>query len=252
MECPPPILYFEDSHLLVLSKPPGLLSQGDASGRPHLVGWLQEYLGRPYVGLVHRLDFGTSGLMVVAKRTKAARRLSEQIQHAKGDHFHRHYLAWVWGRVSHEKRWVHFLKKDSQSYRMEVVSSQTLRAQEAILRVSPQQELDWPLLAPDDQQKHPSSFPLTLLRCILETGRFHQIRIQAAHEGHPLLGDYKYHPQSTQRSWQPSIGKHRVALHASFLEFVHPMSGALCTFKEDLPPDLLPAALLRGIAKPQR
>jgi len=70
-----PRVIFEDAHLLVLSKPAGLLSQGGESPGENLVDWLRSHLGRPYVGLIHRLDRNTSGIMVVGKRTKAARRL---------------------------------------------------------------------------------------------------------------------------------------------------------------------------------
>ena len=67
-----PKIIFEDSHLLIVDKPAGLLTQEDKSGDPSLVDWLREYLGRPYLGVVHRLDRNTSGIMIFAKRTKAA------------------------------------------------------------------------------------------------------------------------------------------------------------------------------------
>src|SRR6476646_8222582 len=90
-----PKIIFEDPNLIVLSKPAGLLSQGEHKGDPNLVDWLRIYLGRPYVGLVHRLDRNTSGIMVVAKRTKAAQRLTEQLQSGK---LERTYLAWLEGK----------------------------------------------------------------------------------------------------------------------------------------------------------
>ena len=71
---------FEDQHLIVLSKEPGLLAQGDSSGEVSLVDLLRTHFGRNYVGLIHRLDRNTSGLMVVAKRSKSADRLSEQLR----------------------------------------------------------------------------------------------------------------------------------------------------------------------------
>jgi 23S rRNA pseudouridine1911/1915/1917 synthase len=73
-------ILFEDQHLVVLSKSPGLLSQGDHSGEASLVDLLRTHFGRNYVGLVHRLDRNTSGLMVVAKRSKSAERLTDQLQ----------------------------------------------------------------------------------------------------------------------------------------------------------------------------
>lgn len=75
-----PKILFEDANVIVLSKPAGLLSQGEIKKDENLVGWLRGHLGRHYVGLVHRLDRNTSGLMVIAKRTKAARRLTESLQ----------------------------------------------------------------------------------------------------------------------------------------------------------------------------
>src|SRR4051812_21602955 len=103
-----PKILFEDPHLLVLDKPAGLLSQGEKTGDENLVDWLRQYLGRPYVGLVHRLDRNTSGVMVIAKRTKSASRLTEALQAGKID---RSYLAWVEGRLERPVRWEHYLWK---------------------------------------------------------------------------------------------------------------------------------------------
>src|SRR6476620_8069363 len=107
-----PKIIFEDQHLIVLSKPAGLLSQGEHKGDENLVDWLRAYLGRPYVGLVHRLDRNTSGLMVVAKRTKSAQRLTDSLQ--KGD-LERTYLAWLVGNLKETVQWQHSLVKDPKT-----------------------------------------------------------------------------------------------------------------------------------------
>lgn len=90
---PPPIL-FEDAHLVVLCKPAGLLSQGEHTGDNNLVDHLRKYFGRHYVGLVHRLDRNTSGIMVVAKRSKSAERLTKALQTGT---LRRSYLGWIEG-----------------------------------------------------------------------------------------------------------------------------------------------------------
>ena len=209
---PPIRIFFEDPHLIVLSKPPGLLSQGEKTGEPNLVDILRVYFGRNYVGLIHRLDRATSGLMVVAKRTKSARRLTEALQ--SGD-IQRTYLGWVMGKLPKEVSWSHSLHKDERTNTVKVVRS---GGKPSILRARPVQYSSW------------NSTPCTLAEFILETGRSHQIRVQAAHEGFPLLGDAKYGAPR---------GFSRVALHSHRLEFPHPMSGETMQFEDPLPQDLI-------------
>src|SRR3954468_14683249 len=110
-----PRILFEDTHLIVLAKPAGLLSQGEHTGGENLVDWLREYLGRPYVGLVHRLDRNTSGIMIVAKRTKSANRLTEALREGA---LEREYLAWVEGACEpgREFRGEHRLLKDEGAH----------------------------------------------------------------------------------------------------------------------------------------
>src|SRR6476619_1891401 len=113
-----PKIIFEDPHLLVLSKPAGMLSQGEHRGDENLVDWLRIYLGRPYVGLIHRLDRNTSGVMVVAKRTKSAQRLTDSLQ--KGD-VTRTYWAWVVGSLLRQNQWTHHLIKNPKTNLVQVV-----------------------------------------------------------------------------------------------------------------------------------
>jgi 23S rRNA pseudouridine1911/1915/1917 synthase len=213
-----PEILFEDTHLIVLSKPAGLLSQGGEAHGPNLVDWLREYLGRPYVGLVHRLDRGTSGAMVVAKRTKSAQRLTDALKEGR---LTREYLAWAegtLGALGRARRWEHFLSKNEKTNKVTVFKTAREGAQKAALATIPLQAGEW------------RGTPLTLMRLKLETGRSHQIRAQSAFEGFPLLGDSKYGARAP--------GFPRVALHSWLISFPHPMSGEELRFEAELPPEL--------------
>jgi 23S rRNA pseudouridine1911/1915/1917 synthase len=221
-----PRILMEDTHLVVLTKPAGLLSQGEQKGDPNLVDWLREYFGRHYVGLIHRLDRNTSGVMVVAKRTKSARRLTDALQ--KGE-LKRIYLGWVVGTLSKEQHWSHLLTKDSRTNRVSVVSQKNGESPHKAAR----------LKARPIQKGHWQGQAVTLVEFQLETGRSHQIRVQAAHEGFPLLGDIKYTQPRSALDRNPSFLKFsRVALHSFQLRFPHPMSGETLTFEDPLPADL--------------
>ena len=113
-------VFYEDPNLLVLSKPPGLLSQGEKTGDINLVDILREYFGRHYVGLIHRLDRNTSGLMVVAKRSKSAERLSEGL---KSGELKRGYQAWLHGtlKVGLSSKWEDKILKDEKTNVSKVV-----------------------------------------------------------------------------------------------------------------------------------
>ena len=208
-----PQIYFEDVHLIVLSKPAGLLSQGEHKGDPNVVDWLRAYWGRPYVGLVHRLDRNTSGIMIVAKRTKSAQRLTESLQEGK---IYRSYLGWVSGSLRQPVQWKHRLLKNPQTNLVQVVPH---GGKEAVLTARPVKYHLW------------NTLPVTLVEFVLETGRSHQIRAQASYEGFPLLGDKKYR--------SPAHTFPRVALHSHRLEFPHPMSKEIMKFEDPLPKDLL-------------
>jgi 23S rRNA pseudouridine1911/1915/1917 synthase len=206
-----PQILFEDTHIVVLSKPVGLLSQGDSSGETNLVDWLKAYFGRNYVGLVHRLDRNTSGAMVVAKRTKAANRLTESL---KNGLLIRTYVAIVHGQLNADGKWKHFLLKDEEKNISYVVDAKQSGAKSA--------ELDFKVLKNFRWQNQAFS----LIRVELKTGRSHQIRVQAAYEGFPLLGDIKYgKDQKIDRSFG------RPALHSSTISFPHPMSQELLSFE---------------------
>ncbi len=217
-----PRIIDEDPHYLVLHKPAGLLSQGEVTGDANLVDWLRGYLGRPYVGLVHRLDRNTSGLMVVAKRTKAAQRLTDQLRTGK---LTRSYQAWLVGTLTAPARWEHWLLKDAVKNETRVVNGPRSGApggvKNAVLRVQPLRPGNWRGIA------------LTLAEFELETGRSHQIRVQAAASGFPLLGDPKYGARSG-----PGADFGRPALHSCRLSFEHPISKEPRGYNDELPEDM--------------
>jgi 23S rRNA pseudouridine1911/1915/1917 synthase len=206
-----PVILFEDTHLLVLDKPAGMLSQGEHRGDENLVDWLRVYLGRPYVGLIHRLDRNTSGVMVVAKRTKSAERLTNALQK---DQLTRSYLAWLVGTLPNASRWRHCLQKNEKTNTVTVVRS---GGKESILNVKPVRTLVW------------RGTPLTLAEFILETGRSHQIRVQASHSGFSVLGDRKYGTKQKAPEFEGT------ALHSFRIRFPHPMSGEFLEFEAPIP-----------------
>jgi len=210
-----PKILFEDNHLIVLDKPPGLLSQGEKTGKKNVVDWLRDYWGRPYVGLIHRLDRNTSGVMVVAKRTKAARRLTESLVQGQ---LKRIYLAWVWGALKKPQNWRHYLKKDKKKNKVCVVAQNERGVQEARLQVVPVKTV---------KRKDKS---LTLAQFSLQTGRSHQIRVQSSYQGHALVGDVKY--------GEKDLAVKRPLLHSWKIEFPHPMNQGMMQFESSLPKDM--------------
>ncbi|MEO5667992.1 MAG: RluA family pseudouridine synthase [Bdellovibrionota bacterium] len=206
-------IVFEDTHILVVDKMPGLLSQGGDAPGPNLVDLLREYFGRNYVGLVHRLDRNTSGLMIVGKRSKSADRLTQSLQ--KGD-LTREYLAFLQGNVTQDLVWRDWLTKNEATNTVRCSSQETPGSKLAVLGLKP-------------VSKHAKG---SLCRVKLETGRGHQIRAQAAHHGHPLAGDPKYAPADVAKIAS------RQALHSAFLSFPHPMSHERMDFESTWPKDL--------------
>jgi len=219
---------FEDQHLVVIDKPAGLLSQGEEKADPNVVDWMRGYLQRNYVGLVHRLDRNVSGLMVVAKRSKAAARLTKSLQAGE---VKRIYWGFVLGWPPEKGRMAHWLWKDTALNQVHAFAEEKASVK--------------PLSAPDEARRAVLKFKLidhgtyqgrkvALLQYELETGRSHQIRVQTAVSGHPLLGDRKYGAKSLGHSMLLA----RPALHAHELRFPHPMSEVLMRFKSPLPEEL--------------
>ena len=211
-----PVLY-EDNHLLVVVKPYNMPTQADSSGDRDLLETLKEYIGikyqkpgKVYLGLVHRLDRPAGGVMVFARTSKAAARLSKDFAvHAQG----REYLAVVRGELN-ENTMTDWLKNDEKSGFVRVANSAEPGAREARL------------------DTHPLAFRdgLCLTRIELYTGRKHQIRVQHASHGHPLWGDARY------GGGKPG---QQLALWAWSLSITHPTKRASMNFRF-LPPETMP------------
>ncbi len=175
-------ILYEDNHLLVINKPAGLITMGSPAGESSAVTLAGEYLkvkyskpGNVFVGVVSRLDRLVSGVLVLARTSKAAARLSEQFRERATE---KYYLAWVEGRwdLPDGTELSNWMSKNDSAQRMEVVAAGSRDAQLAQLRAKTEKM---------DGQR-------TLLSIELLTGRKHQIRLQLSERGHPILGDRKY------------------------------------------------------------
>lgn len=196
-------IIYEDNHLLVVVKPPGVLSQGDITNDIDMLTILKNYIkekyqkpGNVYLGLVHRLDRMVGGLMVFAKTSKAASRINEQIRNHK---FIKNYLAVVHGKVKANDKLIHYLYKDHKKNIVQVKDKPYKDAKKA--------ELTYQLI------NSKNNFSLVDINLI--TGRPHQIRAQFAYINHPLLGDKKYGINDNVNM---------IALFAYKLSFYHPTS----------------------------
>ena len=199
---------YEDNHLLIVEKPPNLLTQGDATGDPCLADLAKDYIkekyqkpGAVYLGLVHRLDRPVGGLVALARTSKAASRLSEQLRtHA----MQREYLTVVHGAdIEPGGTCTDFLLDENGTVR--VVAPDTPSAKEA--------ELSWCVLGMHSD--------FALLHIKLETGRKHQIRVQLANLGHPIVQDMRY---GTDTPGDP------IALWGAKLMLSHPTKKEAMTF----------------------
>jgi len=253
-DIPLDILY-EDADLVVIDKPPGLVvhpAAGHETGT--LVNALIAHCGeslsgiggvrRP--GIVHRLDKDTSGLLVVAKTDAAHKALAAQFaDHGRTGPLEREYVALVWGVPSRTYGTVDAPIGRSPANREKMAVVPIAKGREAITHWEVAQAYDGPEGAP----------VATKVRCALETGRTHQIRVHMAHIGHPLLGDGLYakgFKTKAARLSEEARGAlealDRQALHAAVLGFAHPRTGETMRFERDPPPDMarLLAALEGG------
>ena len=202
---------YEDNHLLVVGKKPNIPVQADDSKDEDLLTILKKYIkekynkpGNVYLGLVHRLDRPVGGVMVFAKTSKAASRLSEQVRTHK---FEKIYHAVVEGKLNKKSDILKDrLLKDSKTN----ITRVDKNGKEAIL--------EYELVAFKNN--------LSLVKIDLKTGRSHQIRVQFSSRGYPLYGDQKYNKKAK---------KAQIALYATTLSFNHPISGEKLTFNCDLP-----------------
>lgn len=204
-------IVYEDNHLLVVEKPINIPVQEDSSKDKDLLTILKEYIkvkynkpGNVYLGLVHRLDRPVGGIMVFAKTSKAASRLSDQIRTKT---FKKIYNAVVIGKINESGTLIDKILKDTKNNIVKVDDN------------GKESMLNYKLLKYKDN--------LSLVEIELLTGRSHQIRVQMSHFNHPLYGDQKYNVNAR-------IGQ-QIALFACRIEFEHPTTHKLLTFSLPLP-----------------
>ena len=202
---------YEDNHLLVVEKPINIPTQEDNTKDKDLLTILKKYIkekynkpGNVYLGLVHRLDRPVGGIMVFARTSKAASRLSEQVRNKT---FKKTYNAVVIGDIENTGKLKDNLLKDEKRNIVKVDKN----GKEEILNF----------------KKLNYKNNMSLVEINLETGRSHQIRVQMANHGYPLFGDQKYNKTA-------KVGE-QIALFAKKIEFIHPTTNELLTFELDLP-----------------
>ena len=174
---------FEDNHIIVVEKPVNIPSQGDKTGDIDLLTVVKQYIkekyqkpGNVYVGLVHRLDRPVGGVMVFAKTSKAAGRLSNQVREKQ---FQKTYLTIVNGEMEQQQGTLEdYLLKDERKNKSKVVKEETKNSKLAVL--------DYEVL------KYDRELDLSVLKIHLHTGRHHQIRVQLSSRNHSIYGDQKY------------------------------------------------------------
>lgn len=201
-------IIYEDNHLLVVEKPVNILVQADCTRDYDLLSILKEDIkkryqkpGNVYLGLVHRLDRPVGGVMVFAKTSKAASRLSEQI---KNHQVQKRYYAVIEGILEKKERiLIDYLKKDQKTNKTYIEPT----GKKAVLNY----------MVLEEKQHY------SLIDIDLKTGRSHQIRVQFSSRNHPLYGDQKYNPNS-------KIGE-QIALYAYELSFFHPITKEKMTFR---------------------
>lgn len=197
---------YEDNHIIVVEKPVNIPSQGDKTGDIDMLTIIKAYLkekynkpGDVYLGLVHRLDRPTGGVMIFAKTSKAASRLSEQVRNKD---FHKQYLCIVDGKMEENAgTFKDYLVKNEKNNMSRIANKDDKNAKEAIL--------DYEVI------KYNEEINLSVVKVNLHTGRHHQIRVQFASRNHSLCGDQKYGTRGR--------GK-QLALWAYSLSIIHPIS----------------------------
>ena len=206
---------YEDNHIIVVEKPINIPVCPDESQDLSLLEMIKDYIknkydkkGNVFIGLIHRLDRPVGGVMVFARTSKAASRLSEQV---KNNRFKKKYNSVVFGNPNNDGHLVDYLLKDQTTNISTVVTKDKVGAKESIL--------DYRLLAKKDN--------LSLVEIELVTGRSHQIRVQFASRNWPLYGDQKYN--KTAKSGE------QLALIAKSISFIHPVSKEELTFEVSLP-----------------
>lgn len=205
-------IIYEDNHIIVVEKIPNIPSQGDKTGDIDMLEIIKKYIkekynkpGNVYLGLVHRLDRPVGGVMVFAKTSKAASRLSEEVRSRQ---LKKEYLVVVDGKFEKNKDTLEdYLLKNQQKNISKVVKEGTKNSKIA--------KLEYETL------KYNSEIDLSVLKVLLHTGRHHQIRVQLSSRGHSIYGDQKYGTRGR--------GK-QIALWAYKLTIIHPITKKEMTF----------------------
>lgn len=210
-------ILFEDNHLLIINKRPGELSQLDKTGDKSILEKYKLYLkkkhnkkGNVFLGLVNRLDRPTSGVLILAKTSKALSRMNKMLVERK---ILKKYIAVVEKKPIRKKNTlINFLKKNQKQNKSYIVDQTTKDSKKAILHYTTLKELD----------------NYSLLEISLETGRHHQIRVQLSNIGCSIKGDLKY---GSKRSNSDKS----ICLHANEISFIHPVSKNEIKIKANTP-----------------
>ena len=206
-------ILYEDNHIIVVQKIPNIPSQGDKTGDTDMLTLIKDYIrekynkpGNVYLGLIHRLDRPVGGVMVFAKTSKAAARLSEQVRNKE---LKKEYLVVADGKFEEKKGHLEdYLLKNKRNNLSKVVDSNVKNAKLA--------SLDYEVI------KYNEEIDLSVVKINLHTGRHHQIRVQLSNIGHSIYGDQKYGKRGR--------GK-QIALWAYKLSFKHPTTNENLTFE---------------------
>ncbi|MBR2053184.1 MAG: RNA pseudouridine synthase [Clostridia bacterium] len=218
---------YDDNQIVVIIKPQNMPTQADASGDEDALSAVKQFVkekyqkpGEAFIGLVHRLDRPTGGVLVFARNSKAASRLSAQMQNNEVE---KTYFAVVKGKPKKPKaRLENWLKKDPVSNKVTICGMAETDARFAAL----------------EYEVIETKNDLSLLKIHLETGRSHQIRVQLAGIGNPIYGDAKYGAPDV-----PNASTKNLALWAAGLEFRHPTQDQVMVFKVSPPEENYPFSL---------
>lgn len=216
-------IIYEDNHIIIVHKPAGLATQTSHIGQQDVASELKNYLAKigqsvdgkrtseqPYLGIIHRLDQPVEGLLVFAKTKDAAAKLTKQLSAGT---LNKQYYAVICGKPSEiSGRLVDYLVKEGNSGR--IGQSEEKEAKQAVLQYKVVRELN-----PD----------FSLADIYIETGRFHQIRLQMSHTGCPILGDLKYGSTESMELSRKYCVKN-VALYAYAIQLQHPVTGKKLEF----------------------
>ena len=225
---------YEDNHLIAVYKPAGVLVQGDITGDVSIMDDVKAYIkekyqkpGNVFLGLVHRLDRPVSGVVLFAKTSKGASRLSEQFrEHTVVKTYH----AWVEGIPTAKKAGLrNYISKDENKGKAFIFNEERRDTVPAVLSYEVVKTASVPAAGETSDVEKVGKKEFACLRITLETGRFHQIRAQLAHIGHPIVGDIKY-------GASVGLSDHSIQLCATSLEFTTATSDERVMASTEVPP----------------